>query len=118
MTTFTTKQLEALARVVLPKLTHDIVNKPAYWAQPIVDDWEPETLVEYLGNRDPATAVEIIEALGFDPCGDDAPVAGWPEEDPDWSLADWRYEVANGDTRLGYADWVEQNKEADAHDKE
>lgn len=25
---------------------------------------------------------------------------------PDYSAADWVYEVTNGDTRLGYWDWV------------
>jgi len=29
---------------------------------------------------------------------------------------DWRYEVQNGDTRLGYEDWVEHNVEAKAAD--
>lgn len=27
--------------------------------------------------------------------------------------ADWQYEVANGDTRLGFADWLEHNPEED-----
>ena len=26
---------------------------------------------------------------------------------------DWQYEVSNGDTKLGYADWCEHKKEAD-----
>lgn len=30
-----------------------------------------------------------------------------------WSLDDWKYDVANGDTRLGYEDWVRHNMEAD-----
>lgn len=28
-------------------------------------------------------------------------------------VADWQYEVANGDTRLGYADWVAHQQEYD-----
>ena len=32
------------------------------------------------------------------------------DEDPDYPVADWKYEVANDDTRLGYADWVENAK--------
>ena len=32
-------------------------------------------------------------------------------EDADWPVVDWQYDVANGDTRLGYADWVEYNTE-------
>ena len=26
--------------------------------------------------------------------------------DTDYPLSDWQYEVANGDTRLGYQDWL------------
>jgi len=33
-------------------------------------------------------------------------------EDPDYPLEDWRYEVANNDTRLGYWEWVAAEKEA------
>ena len=32
-------------------------------------------------------------------------------EDPDYPVADWKYEVANDDTRLGYWEWVENQKE-------
>lgn len=28
-------------------------------------------------------------------------------------VQDWQYEVANGDTRLGYNEWVEHKREAD-----
>lgn len=35
------------------------------------------------------------------------------EEDDEYPEADWRYEVANEDTRLGYEDWVEHKREAD-----
>lgn len=38
------------------------------------------------------------------------PIGHW-EEDPDYPSSDWREEVANNDTRLGYADWVKQQKE-------
>lgn len=30
-----------------------------------------------------------------------------------YPVSDWKYEVANGDTLLGYAEWVEHQKEAD-----
>ena len=33
------------------------------------------------------------------------------EEDKEWSVEDWKYEVANDDTRLGYHEWVAHNKE-------
>ncbi len=42
----------------------------------------------------------------------------WRDEDADYPLADWRYDVANNDTRLGYRDWVEHNKESRDGDKD
>ena len=33
------------------------------------------------------------------------------DNDPDYPVEDWQYEVANGDTRLGYREWVEHQKE-------
>ena len=32
-------------------------------------------------------------------------------EDADWPVTAWQYDVGNGDTRLGYWDWVEHNKD-------
>ena len=34
------------------------------------------------------------------------------DEDPDYPAEDWRYEVSNNDTRLGYHDWVTHQKES------
>ena len=31
--------------------------------------------------------------------------------DPDYHVEDWQYEVANGDTRQSYADWVQAQRE-------
>ena len=47
-----------------------------------------------------------------------APTAKIPhwEDDPDFPSEDWRYEVANGDTRLGYHQWVEHQREAKKHE--
>ena len=33
------------------------------------------------------------------------------DDDPDHPVADWQYEVANNDTRLGYWQWVEAQRE-------
>lgn len=33
-------------------------------------------------------------------------------EDPEFPVSDWQYEVRNNDTRLGYHEWVEHQKEA------
>lgn len=35
-------------------------------------------------------------------------------ENPTFPLEDWQYEVANGDTRLGYSDWLHHRIEANA----
>jgi len=32
-------------------------------------------------------------------------------------VSDWKYEVSNGDTKLGYAEWLEHQLEADEFDK-
>lgn len=39
------------------------------------------------------------------------------EEHPQWPRSDWTYDVENGDTRLGYWDWVAHNVESAAADE-
>jgi len=34
------------------------------------------------------------------------------DEDAEYPMKDWRYEVSNGDTVLGYQDWVKHQREA------
>lgn len=34
------------------------------------------------------------------------------DDDPDFPVADWRYQVANNDTRLGYLDWCRSDQPA------
>lgn len=41
------------------------------------------------------------------------PVGPW-QDHPVYPVADWKYEVANDDTRLGYAEWVDHRIEIDA----
>lgn len=53
-------------------------------------------------------APDPIEALIAE-FGGDGGVWG---EHPDHPRSDWRYEVANGDTSLGYWQWVARNMEA------
>ena len=38
----------------------------------------------------------------------------WTQEHKEyhWSYDDWQYDVNNGDTKLGYADWVARNYES------
>ena len=40
-----------------------------------------------------------------------AKISHW-EDDPEFPAEDWKYEVANGDTRLGYREWVEHQRDA------
>lgn len=43
-----------------------------------------------------------VQALIEETC----PEEGIWGEHPDHEVSDWEYEVANGDTRLGYWEWV------------
>jgi hypothetical protein len=38
-------------------------------------------------------------------------------EHPQYTIKDWAYQVANGDTRLSYVDWVNHQLEAEVHAK-
>lgn len=38
------------------------------------------------------------------------------EENAFFPIADWKYEVANGDTYLGYQEWVAHRCEAEGHE--
>lgn len=38
------------------------------------------------------------------------------DEDQEYSLEDWRIEVENDNSRLGYLEWVDHQREAAAHD--
>ena len=46
-----------------------------------------------------------------------APDGGWGWH-PDYPRNDWAYEMANGDTRLGYWDWVCHRIEMNADDSD
>jgi hypothetical protein len=35
------------------------------------------------------------------------------DNDPDWPVEDWQLEVANGDTRRSYWEWVETQRQAE-----
>ncbi len=36
---------------------------------------------------------------------------GYWDDDPEFPVQDWQYEVANGDTRQGYHEWKESQRE-------
>jgi hypothetical protein len=44
------------------------------------------------------------------PASTDSLPAPW-EDDPIYPMADWRYDVANGDELRGYRDWVAAQRE-------
>lgn len=39
-----------------------------------------------------------------------------PPEHKKYTVEDWKYEVCNGDTRLGYREWVEHRMELEEDD--
>lgn len=41
----------------------------------------------------------------------------WGPGDPAYTIEDWKYEVWQGDTRLGYWDWVKKNRERDDNER-
>ena len=38
----------------------------------------------------------------------------WKDQDFDFPISDWQYEVANGETRLGYWEWVHAAHKCDS----
>lgn len=73
------------------RMLEDLSQKPT---------WQPLSgVVYYLG--DPIGTVSHIES-------------SITSRDPDstYTMSDWRYEVSNRDTVLGYAEWVEHKREA------
>lgn len=69
-------------------------------------DIDPDTGRPYPGYSSPSldTTFHNIE-MDVDDEGDEY------LENAEYPLKDWQYEVANGDTRLGYEDWVERKQE-------
>ena len=45
------------------------------------------------------------------------PRSGRVSESRKYPRSDWAYEVRNGDTRLGYAEWLEHKRESDRYDR-
>jgi hypothetical protein len=65
------------------------------------DLFELQSLAEFIHPSD----AELLEWAG---------VPEFPDEEPDTDqeFDDWKYEVANGDTLLGYEEWRQHQKEA------
>lgn len=75
-----------------------------------------EELIELTGNHQ-----EILEVDGWRISSDNQPApvdtlpAPW-DDDPDYPMEGWRYEVRNGDELRGYRDWVAYQRELAALD--
>lgn len=54
---------------------------------------------------------DVPVSAANNPAADTLP-APW-EDDPDYPMADWRYEVRNGDELRGYREWVAHRRELD-----
>ncbi len=52
-------------------------------------------------------------SLGSQVCAPTCRTQRQPDEEV-FPLEDWRYEVANGDTRLGYSEWAAHKAESEA----
>ena len=58
------------------------------------------------------TPAMLTTKLKGDDMTDQSPKTSHWSDNPDWPVEDWQYEVANGDTRLGYSEWVDHNLES------
>jgi len=101
----TREQQQKLEECVKRGLLSDFVTEPSFWADWILSRMDLDSLIEYLDlrNRPPHVRAEIVEELGFDP-------------DPGslYSISDWKQEVANGGTYLGYDEWRGHRRESEA----
>jgi hypothetical protein len=57
-----------------------------------------------------------VEELESEPLLQGLPIARLAQLAGRYPRSDWRYEVANGDTKLGYAEWIGHKYEAEQHD--
>lgn len=65
----------------------------------------------------PSDAVNKIKTFIEDRTkGGEPERASYWREVPGYPVEDWQYEVANGDTRQGYHDWVDSKQEAEDHE--
>lgn len=94
-----------------------------HWQHHVSDEVRQTDPIAGEGGQTPLDDAEIdalCEALNTRIAVDFPEYAGHPELDPRkaedeerWPVSDWQYEVANGDTRRGYEDWLAVQKEID-----
>lgn len=89
------------------------MNTSKQW---LADLFEYENCEECHQGEENHTAVESLFSGHFALCNTTEGVEKTEKntmEDLDlYPISDWKYDVANGDTRLGYTEWVEHNKES------
>lgn len=98
------------------------IPEPDKYAEGMVEEWN-----QYLSGDVWGFTVEDGDGnhidscwgfYGFDYCKTEA-LENVPDEpptmpyDPDYDIEDWRYEVKNGDTKLGWREWLQHQKEAE-----
>lgn len=100
------EETNALARYLLAELIGTGYHVPDTW--------------KFYEERDPRSrkvwmhAVAIMEMMTFTDAEDALSNLDPDGSEPDsqFPIEDWRYEVANGDTRRGYEDWVAAKRDA------
>lgn len=107
-----------MSRIILNMeggLVRSVENLPAGWTLEVrdyeiehLDDAEDEDFqTDEYGDKYSASLWES-EHQDYD----------WDSEHEDWPREDWQYEVQNGDTRLGYNEWVAHNRESEESEKD
>jgi len=93
------------------------LDKQIRWLheQPMCDEnegiWNLLESIRELGKSDDAGNWPDLIETDENARNTTAKIPHW-EDDPDFPAEDWKYEVANGDTRLGYGEWVEHQRDA------
>ena len=91
-----------------------IIASLRLWQRTAYDHGQHEHALATNGGDFPALDTAEIDTLCATLNEAEASSANVWEDDPAYPSADWLYEVTNGDTRLGYLDWVAGKKEAAA----
>ena len=87
------------------------------WAQGDDGDDQMCDLMASLGEALDKGPIDGKTAAELDGRPAPEPADPWAE-DPRYPLVDWRYEVANDDTRLGYREWARVRAEAAKEDRD
>lgn len=82
------------------------------WVRFIYGNDDTEVINDYSMNLEPIMALILDLIDGFAVIElDYKPVTNHWEDDAEYPVADWQYEVANNDTRQSYAEWLKSKRE-------